>query len=76
MVDLKGAHFEKDIILTCGRWYLTYLFNYRQREEFVHERGVAKVSEPFFSIGPLRGLPQPCEFVVPSPSAPGVLAVL
>jgi hypothetical protein len=24
MLDFKGAHFERDIILTCMRWYLAY----------------------------------------------------
>jgi transposase-like protein len=24
MVSFKGAHFVKDIILTCVRWYMAY----------------------------------------------------
>ena len=24
MVSFKGAHFERDIILACVRWYLAY----------------------------------------------------
>jgi putative transposase len=40
MVGFKGVHFEKDIILTCIRWYLAYPLSYRQVEELMEERGV------------------------------------
>jgi putative transposase len=40
MADFKGAHFEKDIILTCVRWYVAYPLSYRQLEEMMQERGV------------------------------------
>ncbi len=41
MVNFKGAHFQKDIILTCVRWYVAYPLSYRQLEELMQERGVA-----------------------------------
>jgi putative transposase len=41
MVSFKGAHFIKDIILTCVRWYLAYPLSYRQVEELMEERGVS-----------------------------------
>jgi hypothetical protein len=41
MVSFKGAHFVRDIILTCVRWYLAYPLSYRQVEELMEERGVA-----------------------------------
>jgi putative transposase len=41
MISFKGAHFERDIILTCVRWYLAYPLSYRQLEEMMQERGVA-----------------------------------
>src|SRR6266550_5103207 len=41
MISFKGAHFVKDIILTCGRWYLAYPLSYRQLEELMQERGVS-----------------------------------
>jgi putative transposase len=41
MVSFKGAHFVKDIILTCVRWYIAYPLSYRQLEELTQERGVA-----------------------------------
>jgi putative transposase len=41
MVSFKGAHFAKDIILTCVRWYVAYPLSYRQVEELMQERGVA-----------------------------------
>ena len=39
MVSFKGAHFAKDIILTCVRWYVAYPLSYRQVEELMQERG-------------------------------------
>jgi len=41
MVSFKGAHFAKDIILTCVRWYVAYPLSYRQVEELMRERGVS-----------------------------------
>jgi putative transposase len=45
MISFKGTHFEKDIILTCVRWYVAYPLSYRQleelMEELMQERGVA-----------------------------------
>jgi transposase-like protein len=41
MVSFKGAHFEKDLILTCVRWYVVYPLSYRQLEEMMQERGVS-----------------------------------
>jgi putative transposase len=40
MTDFKGHRFEKDIILTCVRWYLAYPLSYRNLEEMTEERGV------------------------------------
>jgi putative transposase len=41
MVSFKGAHFPKDIILVCVRWYVAYPLSSRQVEELMEERGVA-----------------------------------
>jgi hypothetical protein len=41
MVSFKGTHFEKDMILTCVRWYVAYPLSYRQLEELMQERGVS-----------------------------------
>jgi transposase-like protein len=41
MVSFKRAHFPKDMILVCVRWYVAYLLSYRQVEELLQERGVA-----------------------------------
>jgi transposase-like protein len=41
MVSFKGAHFVKDIILTCVRWYLAYPLSTRHVEELMQERGVS-----------------------------------
>src|SRR5277367_712669 len=40
VVDLKGSHFERDIILWGVRWYVAYPMSYRQLEEMMEERGV------------------------------------
>jgi putative transposase len=40
MVRFMGAHFVRDIILTCMRWYLAYPLSYRQVEKLMQERGV------------------------------------
>jgi putative transposase len=40
MISFKGAHVEKDIMLTCGRWYVAYPLSDRQLEERVQARGV------------------------------------
>jgi len=41
MIDFKGSHFEKEIILWGVRWYVAYLISYRQLEEMMQERGVS-----------------------------------
>ena len=40
MIDFKGSHFEKEIILWGVRWYVAYPLSYRQLEEMMQERGV------------------------------------
>jgi putative transposase len=41
MIDFKGHRFEKDIILTCVRWYLAYPLSYRNLKEMMAERGLS-----------------------------------
>lgn len=41
MIDFKGSHFEKEIILRGVRWYVAYPISYRQLEEMMEERGVS-----------------------------------
>jgi transposase-like protein len=41
MVSFKGAHFPKDIILTCVRWYLAYPLSSCHIEELMQERGAS-----------------------------------
>jgi len=40
MIDFKGSHFERDVILRSVRWYVAYPMSYRQLEEMMEERGV------------------------------------
>src|SRR5260370_34734840 len=36
----KWRHFQAEIILRCGRWYLRYPLSYRDLEEMMLERGL------------------------------------
>ena len=49
MISFKGVHFEKDILLTCVRWYVAYLLSYRQLEGMMQVRGSQWLIRP--SIG-------------------------
>jgi putative transposase len=33
MIEFKGSHFEREVILWGVRWYVAYPINYRQLEE-------------------------------------------
>jgi putative transposase len=39
-ISFKGAHFPKDVILTCVRWYVAYPLSTRHVEELMQERRV------------------------------------
>ena len=40
MIEFKGSHFEREVILWGVRWYVAYPISYRQLEEMMQERGV------------------------------------
>jgi transposase-like protein len=40
MIEFKGSHFERDVILWGVRWYVAYPISYRQLEEMMEERWV------------------------------------
>ncbi|HEX4430217.1 MAG TPA: IS6 family transposase, partial [Frankiaceae bacterium] len=40
MIEFKGSHFERDVILWAVRWYVAYPVSYRQLEEMMKEHGV------------------------------------
>jgi putative transposase len=40
MIEFKGGHFERDVILWAARWYVAYPISYRQLEEMMEEHGV------------------------------------
>jgi putative transposase len=40
MINFKGCHFPKDIVLMGIRWYVSYPLSYRHVEELMEERGV------------------------------------
>src|ERR1700681_821614 len=40
MIEFKGSHFEREVILWGVRWYVAYPISYRQLEEMMQGRGV------------------------------------
>ncbi len=40
VIDFKGSHFEREIVLWGVRWYVAYPISDRQLEEMMEERGV------------------------------------
>src|SRR4051812_42552739 len=40
MIEFKGSHVERDMILWAVRWYVAYPISDRQREEMMTEHGV------------------------------------
>jgi putative transposase len=40
MIEFKGSHFERAVILWAVRWYVAYPISYRQLEEMLEEHGV------------------------------------
>ena len=40
MIEFKGSHFKRDVILWAVRWYVAYPISYRQLEEMMEEHGV------------------------------------
>ena len=40
MIEFKGSHFERDVILWAVRWYVAYPISYRRLEEMMEEHGV------------------------------------
>src|SRR5215468_5231992 len=40
MIEFKGSHFEREVILWGVRWYVAYPISYRQLEEMMDESGV------------------------------------
>jgi putative transposase len=39
MIEFKGSHFERDVIMWAVRWYVAYSISYRQLEEMTEEHG-------------------------------------
>ncbi len=40
MIDVKGSHYPKDVILYAVFFYVRYAVSYRDLEEIMAERGV------------------------------------
>ena len=48
MLSFKWRHYEKDIILLCVRWYLSYPLSYRHLQEMMQERGLSLVHSTIY----------------------------
>ena len=48
MFKFKGMQYEREIILLCVRWYLTYPLSYRNLEEMMKERGLPLVHSTIY----------------------------
>ena len=46
MIDFKGAHYPKDVILHAVFFYVRYAVSYRDLEEILAERGVLLIIQP------------------------------
>jgi len=64
MIDFKGSHFERDVILWGVRWYVAYPMSYRQLEEMMEERGVevdhSTLNRWVVKYAPFAGEAVPC----------------
>ena len=40
MIEFKGSHFEREVILWGVRWYVAYSLSLRNLEEMMAERGI------------------------------------
>ena len=40
MIEFKGSHFEREVMLWAVRWYVAYPISHRQLEEMMNEPGV------------------------------------
>ena len=56
MVDFKGRHFEREIVLLGVRWYVAYQITHRQLEEMMEKQGV-EVDHSSLNRGMLKYAP-------------------
>jgi transposase-like protein len=52
MVDFKGSHFEREIVLWGVRWYVAYPCSYRQLEEMMWEKILAALGAAILLLVP------------------------
>ncbi len=58
MIEFKGSHFGRAVILWAVRWYVAYPISYRQLEEMMAERGV-KVDHATLNRWVVKHVPWP-----------------
>jgi putative transposase len=56
MIDFKGSHFEREVILWGVRWYVPYPISFRQLEEMTQEPS-AKVDQSTLNRRVLKYVP-------------------
>jgi len=47
----KGRHFDREVIVLCVRWYLSYKLSSRDLVEMMSERGLALAHTTIFAVG-------------------------
>jgi transposase-like protein len=62
VVDFKGNHFEREIVLWDMRWYVAYPISYRQLDEMMEDRG-AEVDHSSLNRWVLKYVPWFCRKV-------------
>jgi transposase-like protein len=52
VLDLfKGRHFDREVIVLCVRWYLSYKLSSRDLVEMMSERGIALAHTTISALG-------------------------
>jgi transposase-like protein len=55
MIEFKGSHCEREVILWGVRWYVAYPISYQQLEEMIRKgqlraRGKLRPSQQFYAL--------------------------
>ncbi len=48
----KGRHFDREIVILCVRWYLSFKLSYRDLVTMMGERGIAMAHTTISAVGP------------------------
>lgn len=48
----KGRHFDREIVVLCVRWYLSFKLSYRDLVTMMRERGIVLAHTTILRVGP------------------------